>query len=84
MAEKEAKIGDNSVATAEMLKYLERIDRLEDEKAELSADISEVWAEAKSAGYDVKAMRRVHSLRKLDAGQRSMIGLYADKLGVFG
>lgn len=77
------KITDNSAPTQEMLSYLERIERLEKEEKALSEDISEVWQEAKSKGFDVKALRRVHALRKLKWEDRAMLGLYADKLGLF-
>lgn len=77
------KMTDNSAPTREMLAYLERVERLEEEKAALSSDISDIWNEAKSKGFDTKALRKVYALRKLDADARAMIGLYADKLGLF-
>lgn len=75
-------IGHNSGAD-ELVAYLERIERLEDEREVLGKDISDIWAEAKSRGVDVAALRKVHSLRKLKPEVRSMVGLYADKMGVF-
>lgn len=73
--------------TAEQLKaYLERIERLEEEKAAMAADISEVFAEAKANGFDVKIMRQVLKLRKMDsndrAEQEAMLDLYMSALGM--
>lgn len=48
-------------------KLLERIEKLEEEKAALAEDIKEVWLEAKLKGHDVKALRETHRLRKLKA-----------------
>lgn len=57
--------------TAEHLRsYIERIERLEEEKAATGHDIKEVYAEAKANGFDVKAMRTIVKLRKLDPAQR--------------
>lgn len=59
-------------ATREKLRLtIACIERLESEKAELAADIREVYAEAKSFGFDTKALRRVISLRKLEAHERA-------------
>ncbi len=59
-------------ATREKLKQtIARIERLEAEKAELAADIREVYAEAKSFGFDTKTLRKVVSLRKLEAHERA-------------
>ena len=73
--------------TAEQLRaYIERIERLEDEKAEIAAHIREVFAEAKANGFDVKVMRQVIKLRKQDAHDRaeqeSLLELYLDALGM--
>ena len=51
--------------------FIDRIERLEEEKQELSADIREVYAEAKGAGFDVKVMRQVLRLRKMDPADRA-------------
>lgn len=59
-------------ATREKLKQtIARVERLEAEKAELAADIREVFAEAKSFGFDTKVLRKVISLRKLEAHERA-------------
>lgn len=49
---------------------VERIERLEEEKKELQSDIRDIYAEAKSAGFDVKALRTVLKLRKMNAADR--------------
>ena len=51
--------------------FVDRIERLEEEKRELSSDIREVFAEAKGAGFDVKVMRQVLRLRKMDPADRA-------------
>lgn len=59
-------------ATREKLKqFIARIERLEAEKAELAADIREVYGEVKSFGFDTKVMRKVVSLRKQEAHERA-------------
>ena len=65
---------------------VERIERLEEEKAALAGDIREVYAEAKSNGYDVTALRKVVKLRSLDAAERqeaeAMLDLYLHPVGL--
>ena len=64
---------DNSgEATREKLKqFVARIERLEIEKTELTADIREVYAEVKTFGLDTKVMRKVIALRKQEASERA-------------
>ncbi|MCH7550939.1 MAG: DUF2312 domain-containing protein [Proteobacteria bacterium] len=50
--------------------FVDRIERLEEEKQALAADIREVYSEAKGAGFDVKVMRQLIRLRKLDKDDR--------------
>ncbi len=68
--------------------FVERIERLEEEKAALMADIREVYAEAKGDGYDVKTLRHVVRLRKLDSSDRleqeELLDLYKRALGLGG
>lgn len=59
------------VAGEQLKSYIERIERLEEEKAALQADIREVFAEAKGNGFDTKIMRQVLKLRKMDQDDRS-------------
>jgi len=73
-------------ATREKLKqYIARIERLESEKAELSADIREVYAESKTFGFDTKVLRKTIALRKIEAHERAemdaMLELYMDAIG---
>ena len=64
MAEVEA------IAADQLRSFIERIERLEEEKAALTADIREVYAEAKARGFDAKIMRQVVRLRKLEQADR--------------
>ena len=50
--------------------FVERIERLEEEKLALGADIREVYAESKGAGFDIKVMRQLILLRKMDKDDR--------------
>ena len=63
-------IGSNTAA--ELKAIVERIERLEDEKATIAADIKEVFSEAKATGFDVKILRKVIALRKVDQNLRFM------------
>lgn len=67
---KEPTIGHNSVKSDDIKAIVSRIERLEGEKAELAVDIREVFAEAKSKGYDTKALRRLLRRRKLSDLER--------------
>ncbi|MFV0320918.1 MAG: DUF2312 domain-containing protein [Alphaproteobacteria bacterium] len=66
--------------------YVERIERLEEEKKELADQTREVFAEAKGNGFDVKTLREVIKLRKLDSADRSeqeqLLDLYKQALGM--
>ena len=66
--------------------FIERIERLEEEKATLLADIKEVYAEAKSSGYDPKIMRQIVRLRRLDNSDRqeleALIEAYKAEIGM--
>lgn len=60
-----------TAATREQLKsFVARIERLEEDKANVMADIKEVYAELKSQGFDTKIMRKVIALRKIDRAER--------------
>jgi uncharacterized protein (UPF0335 family) len=73
-------------AKDQLKSLVERVERLEEEKTALSGDIREVYAEAKGHGFDVKIMRQVVRLRKLDSGQReeqdALLDLYMSALGM--
>lgn len=66
--------------------FIERIERLESEKAKIANDIREVYAEAKGTGFDTRAIRAVIKLRSLDPASRqefeSIVDLYKDALGL--
>jgi uncharacterized protein (UPF0335 family) len=72
-------------AKDQLKSVVERIERLEEEKAALAADIKEVYAEAKGNGFDVKILRKVIRIRKMDAAERSteeeMLDLYLSAVG---
>ena len=74
------------IGADQLRSYIERIERLEDEKAALAADIREVYAEAKGNGFDTKTMRQVVRLRKLDNAEREeqeeLLDLYKRALGL--
>ena len=65
---------------------VERIERLEEDKAGIAADIKEVYAEAKSVGYDTKIVRKIIAMRKQDASDRDeeeiLLDLYMRELGM--
>lgn len=66
-------------ATRERLRqFVARIERLEAEKAELAADIREVYSEVKTFGLDTKVMRRIISLRKKEAAERAEMDALTD------
>lgn len=58
------------IAADRLRSFIERVERLEEEKAALTADIRDVYAEAKSAGFDVKIVRQIVKLRKMDTADR--------------
>ncbi len=74
------------IAAGQLRSYIERIERLEDEKAALAADIREIYSEARGNGFDVRAMRQLIRLRKLDAQDRAereaLLDLYRSAVGV--
>jgi uncharacterized protein (UPF0335 family) len=59
-----------SSAKDQLRAIVSRIERLEEEKAALAADLREVYAEAKGNGFDVKALRSIVRMRKLDTDER--------------
>ncbi|MEX2450768.1 MAG: DUF2312 domain-containing protein [Rhodospirillales bacterium] len=58
------------VAAEQLRSFVERIEHLEEEKEALSADIKEVYAEAKVSGYDIKILRQIVRLKKMDQADR--------------
>ena len=75
----------NSTAQTQLKTILERIERLEEDKAAVMADLKEVYAEAKGNGFDVKIIRKVVRIRKMDRAKRqeedALIDLYLSAIG---
>ena len=67
--------------------FIERIERLEEEKKNILVDIKEVYSEAKSLGYEPKIMRKVLLIRKMDIDERleqeALLDTYRNALGIF-
>ena len=59
------------VAGERLKSFVERVERLEEEKQALAEDIKEVYSEAKSSGFDIKILRQIIRLRKMDENDRS-------------
>ncbi len=74
-----------SFAQGQLKTIVERIERLEEEKKTIGADIKEVYAEAKGNGFDTKVLRKVIAWRKKDADERqeeeAMLDVYLAALG---
>ncbi len=58
-------------SASKLTAYIERIERLEEERKELAADVREIFAEAKGNGFDVAAMRQILKLRKMTPADRA-------------
>ena len=75
-----------TVAAGQLRAFIERIERLEEEKRTIADDIREVYAEMKGAGFDTRAVRTIVNLRKKDQAERqeeeAMIDLYKNVLGM--
>lgn len=80
-------IGHNSSISEQRLNvFIQRIERLEEEKKALTSDIKEVYDEAKSAGFDTKIMRKVVAIRRMDEAdrleQQAIMEVYMKALGM--
>ena len=77
-----------NVSAEQLRLFIERIERLEEEKKGIADDVKDVYLEAKSNGYDVKTMRAIVRLRKMEAHAReeaaAMLETYASALGMQG
>ena len=75
-----------SVAADQLKSFIERIERLEEEKAGIAGDIKEIYAEAKGNGFDTKVIRKIISMRKRDFTERkeeeAILELYMQALGM--
>lgn len=85
---KKAKTDDlmGNAETGQLRAFVERIERLNEEKKALTEDIKEVYAEAKGGGFDPKIIRKVIAIRKQDVGKRqeeeALLDLYLANLGM--
>lgn len=78
---------DSATVNASHLRaFIERIERLEEEKRTIADDIKEVFAEAKGNGFDVKIIRKIISMRRMDHDKRkeeeTILDLYLNALGM--
>ncbi|MBP2311963.1 DUF2312 domain-containing protein [Azospirillum soli] len=74
------------IAADRLRSFVERIERLEEEKRGLQEDVKEVYAEAKGTGFDTKIIRQIIRLRKMDKADRqeqeALLDLYKEALGM--
>ena len=74
------------IARERLKSFIERIENLEEEKSALTADIREIYSEAKGIGLDIKTLRQIVRLRKLDSSERQqqeeLLDLYKNALGM--
>ena len=81
----ENSVSTGGVAGDRLRSFIERIERLEEEKKALAEDIKEVYSEAKSMGFEPKIMRKVVSLRRMDNDKRqeeeALLDIYLHALG---
>ncbi len=76
---------DKGVSAQRLKSFIQRIERLEEERKALGGDLREVYSEAKGGGFDVKIMRQVVKLRKMDKADRqeqeALLQVYLDAVG---
>lgn len=74
------------IAADRLKAFIERIERLEEEKKGIAGDIRDIFSEAKGVGFDTKTMRAVLKLRKLDSAERdeqeTLLDVYKQALGM--
>lgn len=79
-------IGHNGIAADQLRSIVERIERLDEEAKALSQDKSEIYKEAKSNGFDPKALKEIIRLRRKDSAERdeheTLVDLYREALGM--
>ena len=80
--------GSANFAKGKLKSFVERVEKLEEEKKAIADDIREIYAEAKSEGFDVKALRAVIRLYRQDSQERreheALVELYRDAIGIGG
>ncbi len=76
----------DGIASRHLKSFVEQIERLENERAELGADIRKLLGDARTAGFDIKILRQVIKLKRMDAaereGQESLLELYKQAVGI--
>jgi uncharacterized protein (UPF0335 family) len=76
----------DTISAGHLKAFIERIERLEEDKKAISEDIKEVYSEAKGTGFDVKVLRAIVRLRKLDRDERreyeEILDLYMNAIGM--
>ena len=86
MADEVMEEGGSTVAAGQLRAFVERIERLEEDKKTIAEDIKEVYAELKGTGFDTKAVRTIVRLRKKDQAERqeeeTILDLYMNALGM--
>ena len=86
MADIEEKPDTGGIAADRLRSIIERIERLEEERKALAGDIKDIYAEAKSAGFDPKVIRRIVSIRKQEPADveehETLLDLYRRALGM--
>jgi uncharacterized protein (UPF0335 family) len=86
MSNDEKQSATGGIAADRLRSIIERIERLEDEKKALASDIKDIYAEAKSTGFDVKVIRQVIRIRKLEPAdveeQETLMDVYRRALGM--
>ncbi|HEV2595640.1 MAG TPA: DUF2312 domain-containing protein [Sphingomicrobium sp.] len=79
-------MAEGNVAADQLRLFIERIERLEEEKKGISDDIKDVYAESKSNGYDTKTMRTIVRLRRMETHARqeadALLETYRQALGL--
>ncbi len=79
-------MSEGNVAADQLRLFIERIERLEEEKKGIADDVRDVYSEAKSNGYDTKTMRKIVALRRMEAHVRqeadALLDTYRNALGL--
>jgi uncharacterized protein (UPF0335 family) len=80
------KVKAGPISADRLKSFVERIEKLEEERKAIGGDIRDVYSEAKGVGYDVKIMRKIISIRKMDAADRdeqdALLDVYKHALGM--
>lgn len=77
---------NGGIAGENLRRYIERIEKLENNKAEIAADVREIYTRAKGEGFDPKVMRQVLKIKRMDPAERqeqeSLLDIYCHALGI--